>query len=458
MTLADILAGIIFVALNAYALLGGADFGGGVWDLLARGPRQERQRELIADAIGPVWEANHVWLILAIVLLFTCFPPAFARLGTLLHIPLSLVLIGIVLRGSAFTFWRYGGGAHGDREQRRWGLLFAVASLITPLLLGATVGAIASGRLGEGGRGTGDGFYATYVASWLNPFALAVGLFALVAFAFLAAVYLTLEAEGERELAEDFRRRALAAGAGLFVAAVLVLVLALRYAPLVRDGLIFAAWAVPLHLLTAAAAITALVALWYRRWRAARLAAAVQVSLILWGWALGQHPYVLPPDLTIAAAAAPAATLRLVLGAVALGAVVLLPSLYYLLRARTAASVASPAISTVLRRPAAPAAIATALRDTPSRSARKRTSSALAAPSTGGAATRILIASPCRPATAVVRARGATCTTSVAIRALPRRRATCARARRAAATPRAGSSRAFPWWATDDGSARRTSR
>ena len=260
MTLADILAGMIFVALNAYALLGGADFGGGVWDLLARGPRQERQRELIADAIGPVWEANHVWLILAIVLLFTCFPPAFALLGTRLHIPLSLVLIGIVLRGSAFTFWRYGGGAHGDREQRRWGLLFAVASLITPLLLGATVGAIASGRLGEGGRGTGDGFYATYVASWLNPFALAVGLFALVAFAFLAAVYLTLEAEGEgggeRDLAEDFRRRALAAGAGLFVAAVLVLVLALRYAPLVRDGLIFAAWAVPLHLLTAAAAIT----------------------------------------------------------------------------------------------------------------------------------------------------------------------------------------------------------
>jgi len=336
MTLADILAGIIFVALNAYALLGGADFGGGVWDLLARGPRQERQRELIADAIGPVWEANHVWLILAIVLLFTCFPPAFARLGTLLHIPLSLVLIGIVLRGSAFTFWRYGGGAHGDREQRRWGLLFAVASLITPLLLGATVGAIASGRLGERGRGTGDGFYATYVASWLNPFALAVGLFALVAFAFLAAVYLTLEAEGEgggeRDLAEDFRRRALAAGAGLFVAAVLVLVLALRYASLVRDGLIFAAWAVPLHLLTAAAAITALVALWYRRWRAARLAAAVQVSLILWGWALGQHPYVLPPDLTIAAAAAPAATLRLVLGALAVGAAVLFPSLYYLFR------------------------------------------------------------------------------------------------------------------------------
>ena len=99
MSLAELVAGIIVVALNAYALLGGADFGGGVWDLLAAGPRRERQRDLIAEAMGPVWEANHVWLILAIVLLFTCFPAAFARLGTLLHIPLSLVLIGIVLRG-----------------------------------------------------------------------------------------------------------------------------------------------------------------------------------------------------------------------------------------------------------------------------------------------------------------------------------------------------------------------
>jgi cytochrome bd ubiquinol oxidase subunit II len=328
-TLADMLAGIIFVALNAYAVLGGADFGGGVWDLFALGPRKQRQRELIAEAIGPVWEANHVWLILAIVLLFTCFPPAFARLGTLLHIPLSLVLIGIVLRGSAFTFWRYGGP--GDEEQRHWGMVFAIASLITPLLLGTTAGAIASGALGVGGSGKGDAFYATYVAPWLNPFPLSVGLFALIAFAFLAAVYLTLEAR-ERELQEDFRRRALASGVGLFVAAVVALLLSLNGAPRVRDGLIFAAWALPLHLFTAAAAITALAALWVRRWRVARVAAVTQVSLILWGWALSQYPYILPPDLSIASAAAPAATLRIVLGTLALGAVVLLPSLYYLLR------------------------------------------------------------------------------------------------------------------------------
>jgi len=326
MSLADLVAGVIFVALNAYAVLGGADFGGGVWDLLALGPCKARQRELIAEAIGPVWEANHVWLILAIVLLFTCFPPAFARLGTRLHIPLSLVLIGIVLRGSAFTFWRYGA----DEEQRNWGMVFAIASLMTPLLLGTTAGAIASGAVGDGGWGSGD-FYGTYVAPWLNPFALSVGMFALIAFAFLAAVYLTLEAR-DREVREDFRRRALASGVGLFLAAVVVLLLSLNRAPRVREGLIFAAWAVPLHLLTAAAAITALVALWARRWRVARVAAAAQVSLILWGWALSQYPYILPPDLSIANAAAPAATLRLVLAALVAGAVLLLPSLYYLFR------------------------------------------------------------------------------------------------------------------------------
>jgi len=326
MSLADLVAGVIFVALNAYAVLGGADFGGGVWDLLALGPRKARQRELIAEAIGPVWEANHVWLILAIVLLFTCFPPAFARLGTRLHIPLSLVLIGIVLRGSAFTFWRYGA----DEEQRNWGMVFAIASLMTPLLLGTTAGAIASGAVGDGGWGSGD-FYGTYVAPWLNPFALSVGMFALIAFAFLAAVYLTLEAR-DREVREDFRRRALASGVGLFLAAVVVLLLSLNRAPRVREGLIFAAWAVPLHLLTAAAAITALVALWARRWRVARVAAAAQVSLILWGWALSQYPYILPPDLSITNAAAPAATLRLVLAALVAGAVLLLPSLYYLFR------------------------------------------------------------------------------------------------------------------------------
>jgi cytochrome bd ubiquinol oxidase subunit II len=328
-TLPDLVAGVIFVALTAYALFGGADFGGGVWDLLASGARKQRQRDVVADAIGPVWEANHVWLILALVLLFTCFPRAFARLGIVLHIPLSLVLIGIVLRGSAFTFWRYGG--HTDEEQRHWGVVFAIASLVTPLLLGTTAGAIASGELREGGSGRGEGFYTGYIAPWLTPFALSVGVFALVAFAFLAAVYLTLEAP-EPELREDFRRRALGSGVALGCAALLALLLSHDGAPLVREGLIFASWALPLHGLTAAAAVTALAALWRRHYRVARVAAAAQVALVFWGWGLSQYPYILPPDLTIAAAAAPDATLRAVLGALGLGAIVLFPSLYYLFR------------------------------------------------------------------------------------------------------------------------------
>jgi len=330
-TLAVVAAGAIFVALNAYALLGGADFGGGVWDLFASGPHRDRQRELIAEAMGPVWEANHVWLILAIVLLYTCFPAAFARLGTLLHIPLSLALIGIVLRGSTFTFWRYGDAGPDDARPRRWAVTFAVASLVTPLVLGTTAGAIAAGGLGATGSGPGGDFYAIYVAPWLTPFALAVGVFALVAFAFLAAVYLTLEAR-DRELEEVFRRRALGAGVALFGAAALALFLAQRDAPRVRDTLLVGPWALPLQLATAAAAVTALAALWYRRWALARLAAAAQVSFILWGWALGQYPAILPPDLTIAATAAPPATLGAVLVLLVVGAMVLVPALAYLFR------------------------------------------------------------------------------------------------------------------------------
>jgi len=322
MSLADAVAGTLVVALNAYVLSGGADFGGGVWDLLASGPRKRAQRDLVAQAIGPVWEANHVWLILAVVLLFTGFPPAFARLAVALNLPLTGVLVGIVLRGSAFVFRGYGGDR--DAVQRRWGRVFAVASLVTPILLGTAVGAVASGALGEGGRGKGEGFFATYVATWLAPFPLAVGLFTLCCFAFLAAVYLTLEAP-EGSLREDFRRRALAAGVAVGVAAGAALVIA-------RPGVLGTDWALPFHLGTGMVAVGALGALWTRRYRLARAAAAAQVSLILWGWAGSQYPYLVPPDLAIADAAAPAATLRLVLIALALGAAVLVPSLVYLFR------------------------------------------------------------------------------------------------------------------------------
>jgi cytochrome d ubiquinol oxidase subunit II len=322
--LPQVMAALLALSLNAYVLFGGADFGGGVWDLLASGPRKNRQREVIAFALGPIWEANHVWLIFAIVLTFTCFPPVAARLGTVLHIPLTLMLIGIVLRGSAFIFRSY--DSKRDATQRRWGRIFSSASVITPILLGVSIGAVASGRVG---RETHGGFVAQYVAPWLTPFAFSVGLLALALFAFLAAVFLTLETH-DHDLCEDFRRRALGSGIAVFLASALALVLSGGQAPLVMAGLMASPWALPLHLATGITASGVLAALWFRRFALARIGAGLQVSLIFWGWALAQYPLLIPPGFTIEGTAAPQATLRALLIATALGGIVLVPSLWYL--------------------------------------------------------------------------------------------------------------------------------
>jgi cytochrome d ubiquinol oxidase subunit II len=326
LTLATAIAAIMMVSLTGYVLTGGADFGGGVWDLLASGPRRAEQRALIAHTLGPIWEANHVWLIIVVVLLFSCFPPAFAQLAITLHIPLALMLIGIVLRGSAFTFRTYD-----DRESRaqaRWGRVFAMASAATPVLLGICIGAIAAGRLAPA---PDAGFVDAFVAPWLTPFVVAVGVLTLALFVFLAAVYLTVEATDEM-VREDFRVRALWSAAAVFVAASGVLLLATGGAPRVRAGLTTSGWALPLHLATGVAAVAAIWALWTRRYGVARVAAGAQVTFILWGWALAQYPFIVPPTLTIERAAAPPATLRLELWALAIGSVILFPSLYYLYR------------------------------------------------------------------------------------------------------------------------------
>ena len=325
MQLETIIAGVMIASLILYALLGGADYGGGVWDLFAFGKRAKEQRKLIANAIGPVWEANHVWLILVIVILFTGFPTAFAAIATALHIPITLLLIGIVLRGTAFTFRTY--DSQRDDVQRRWSLLFSIASIITPVLLGVTLGAIASGtiRVVDGVVTTG------FFNSWLAPFPFAVGFFALALFAFLAAVYLTLETP-ERELQEDFRRRALAAGGVVGILALTVFVLAGTGAPTVRAGISRTWWALGLHVATALFALGAFYTLWTRKYRLARVFAAAQVMMILLGWAFAQFPHIVEPDLTITSAAAPRITLQLLLVALVAGAVLLFPSYYYLFR------------------------------------------------------------------------------------------------------------------------------
>jgi cytochrome bd ubiquinol oxidase subunit II len=321
-TPADLLGAVMLAALVLYALLGGADLGGGIWDLLAGGPRRAEQRALVERAIGPIWEANHVWLVLVVVLLFTGFPAAFAAVSTALFAPITLLLVGIVLRGAAFTFRAY--DRPDDRVQARWGLAFSSSSAVAPLLLGVVVGCVASGRALPGPEGTAEAL------GWLTPFTAAVGLFAAALFAFLAATYLAVEAEGA--LREDFRRRALLAGVVVFLCALLAAALSAREAPAVFAGLTRRPYTAPLHLGTGVAAVTALAALRRGRVRLARAAAAVQVALIVLGWGVSQYPYLLVPGLTVAQAAAPRATLVAVLWALAAGAVLLFPALYLLFR------------------------------------------------------------------------------------------------------------------------------
>ena len=325
MSLELLIAGTMLVSLTFYVLLAGADYGGGVWDLFARGPRANEQRALIAHAIGPIWEANHVWMILVIVILFTAFPPAFATIATALHTPLTLLLIGIVLRGSAFTFRTY--DSQRDNVQRRWSRVFSIASIITPVILGVIVGAIASGTI-HLAAGT---IAARFIHPWLGPFPFAVGFFALSLFAFLAAVYLTLETR-DRELQDDFRLRALVSGLAVGVLALIVFLLAGTYAPMIRAGISASPWAIPLQVATAMCALGALGALWKRSYRVARLFSAGQATLILWGWALAQYPFIVEPNVSLYSAAAPRETLRLLLIALSAGALVLFPSFYYLFR------------------------------------------------------------------------------------------------------------------------------
>jgi cytochrome d ubiquinol oxidase subunit II len=327
MKLGDLIGFVMIVSLVFYALGAGADFGGGVWDLLASGPRARRQRELIAHAIGPIWEANHVWLILVIVLLFVAFPPAFAAASIALHIPLAVMLVGIVLRGSAFIFRSH--DVQTDEVQRNWGRLFAVGSIVAPIMLGTCVGAIASGSI-RVDLDTGK-VHTNFISQWLAPFPFAIGFWTLALFAFLAAVYLTNEAD-EPELREDFRRRALAAGLAVAFMALVSFVLAARGAPLIRSGLSKEWWSIPFQVITGLASVSALASVWKRRYQLARVLAMTQIALIIAGWGLAQFPFLIGPDLTFANAVAPDSVLRVLIVALAAGALLLFPSLWYLFR------------------------------------------------------------------------------------------------------------------------------
>jgi cytochrome d ubiquinol oxidase subunit II len=325
MTFELIVAGFMFAALIFYAVSGDADYGGGMWDLLASGPRAEAQRKAIGKALAPIWEANHVWLILIIVILFTGFPPAFAAMMTALNIPFTLMLIGIVLRGSAFIFRKY--DVKSQEVKRNWSVLFGAASFFTPFIQGLILGALSTGQIRIVDGRVVSGFFA----GWLTPFAFACGLFALVLFAFLAATYLTADPSVEPQVQNDFRLRALWSGSVLMPIGFVVFITSRNGAPAMYHGLT-QWWAVPLIVATFAFSIAALATLWLRHFALARMAAIATVTLILSGWCLAQYPRLVTPDITIFDAAAPQITLRLLTCALAVGTVVLFPSLFFLFR------------------------------------------------------------------------------------------------------------------------------
>jgi cytochrome d ubiquinol oxidase subunit II len=295
-------ATILVVVIAAYALFGGADFGGGIWDLLAGGPeRGAAPRGLIDEAITPVWEANHVWLIFVLVLLWTAFPPAFAAIMTALFVPLSLSLLGIVLRGTGFAFRHT---ARRLRAQELTGAMFAASSLITPFFMGTVVGAVVTGRVPVQPAGN-------VLAAWTSPTAILTGFLFAAACAYISAVFLVLEARqhGYRELTGYFSRRAIAAGLLTGALAGGTFAELSSSAPHVFHRL--TGVALPLVAVSTAAGICVLGMLWLHWYnaQALRITAAIAVATVVFGWGLAQYPYLFPTSLTLAAGSAPTASL-----------------------------------------------------------------------------------------------------------------------------------------------------
>lgn len=323
-TLATICAVLIGLGVVAYAVLGGADFGGGVWDFLATGPLQDRERETISHAIGPVWEANNVWLIYVIVVTWTSFPIVYATVSTALFVPLVLALVGIILRGAAFGFRSQFAKRAGSATA--WGRVFNTASLITPFLLGTVAGAIAGGHIH-----VQNGIVsANRWTIWTTPFALACGAFAVGLCSVLAATYLSVEAlnAGDLPLVTLFRDRAIVAGAVTAALGAIAAILSISESPVLWHGLI--GRALPLSIGAVLIGLATAFTLLAGFYRLARLLVAAETACILAAWGVAQYPYLIIPDVTLRNAAVPNSVLIGVIIASGAGMIVLLPSLWYL--------------------------------------------------------------------------------------------------------------------------------
>ena len=314
-----VLAGVVL-----YSVLAGADLGAGFWQLFAgRGQHAEEIREHAHHSMGPVWEANHVWLIFVLTVFWTAYPTAFGSITSTLAFPLFLAGIGIVFRGAAYALRA---GASTPRELGVIDTIFSLSSILTPFALGSMVGGIATGRVPVG-NAAGDRF-----SSWLNATSIIVGVLAVATCAYLAAVYLAADAarRGESELVAAFRMRALGAGVVAGVLALAGIIVVRSEARPLYDGLV-SGRALPAVVVSALAGLATLALVYRRRFESARYSAALAVAAVVAGWALAQWPTILP-GLDVREAAAPHDVLIAVVVSVLGGGAIVFPSLALLFR------------------------------------------------------------------------------------------------------------------------------
>ena len=302
-------------------VFGGADFGAGFWMAFAFGRNREKQREAMFDAMGPVWETNHVWLILVLVVLWTAFPSVFGAIFTGLYLPLVVALLGIVFRGAAFAFRHY--GTSHENELPATGLVFSIASIATPFAMGVAVGAVAGGHLDPNVRETG------IFDTWLRPFPIVCGFIALGITSFLTPAYMLLRPVGD--LRDDFRRSALAGSVFLGAATTIAIPVAMWDATAFSDRL-DEPRAIVAIVIAVLLGLASLFALASHLDRLAPVLAGATVVAVLGAWAATQYPYLILPDLRIEDAAAGHATLEAFLIALPIGSLILVPSLLFLFR------------------------------------------------------------------------------------------------------------------------------
>jgi cytochrome d ubiquinol oxidase subunit II len=318
----------LWAAVLLYVLMGGADFGAGVLEFLSTAKSKDRTRKVMYRAIGPIWEANHMWLIIAIVILFVGFPVIYATMSVYLHIPLTIMLLGIIARGTAFTFRNY--DAVKDKMQVVYSKTFMYSSVITPLFLGIIAGSAVSGRIDLNAAD----FLDAYIFSWLAPFPVAVGIFTVIICGFLAAIFII----GETRSEED-KRRFVNKSKHMSIAALIAAALVFVAARIENIPLAHWLFGNPVSIACVVLAIISLIWMWTslftRQTKLIRIIAGAQITLLLIAITYEHYPVLVNlknhEGLSLLSQHGEEKTIRALGIALLAGSVLILPSLFYLL-------------------------------------------------------------------------------------------------------------------------------